>query len=558
MKLLAGFVLLWGSWLQPMHIFPWVSWHSELLAFVAVLAMVWEVAYSAGKRTSPRVVALPAATLPLLGLGAIWCLQWATGLMLFGGDALVLTAYLLLCAAAITVGFAHGRESFPTTLLLAGTLVAGALCSAIIAFAQTFEVWESFIWIHRSPYSTRPGANLGQPNQLATLLLMGLVGVTYLFECRKFGRTLSVTLAIVLLLALAATESRAGVLGLLVLSAWWWFAKRRSIVARSDSKFVAASVFGFLCTFWAWPILMAEFFQVGNSLSMPVNTVAYNRWIIWPQLLQAVSMRPWSGWGFGQVATALNTVVDAYPKSEIYTYAHNIVLDFALGIGVPVTGLLVILVSAWFWRRARSTTELGSWYCLAVVFPVAAHSMVEFPFAYAYFLVPVMFAVGTLEGLQGGKPFLQLPVKPFVAGMVFVSAAFAWSIPEYLKIEDDFRVVRFESLRLGKTPENYQRPHIYLFTQLDALLHGGRIVPRPNMPEAEVELARVAALHFPMIATQHKYALSLALNNQPREAVRQLRAMRAQQHPKTYQKIKEAWTAMANEKYPQLLELELP
>ncbi|MBK7549979.1 MAG: pilin glycosylation ligase domain-containing protein [Rhodoferax sp.] len=31
----------------------------------------------------------------------------------------------------------------------------------------------------------RPGANLGQPNQLATLLLMGMVSLAYLYELAR-------------------------------------------------------------------------------------------------------------------------------------------------------------------------------------------------------------------------------------------------------------------------------------------------------------------------------------------------------------------------------------
>ncbi len=42
--------------------------------------------------------------------------------------------------------------------------------------------------------------------------------------------------------------------------------------------------------------------------------------------------------------------------------------------------------------------SLSPRYCLALTLPVAVHSMLEVPFAYAYFLVPVMFAVGALEG----------------------------------------------------------------------------------------------------------------------------------------------------------------
>lgn len=557
MKLLPGFFLLLVSWLQPMHIFPWVSWHSEVLVFVAVLAMLWELVYRAVKQGSSDVLAIPLSAVPLCALGVILCIQWGAGLIVFGGDVLVYVAYLLLCMACISVGFTSAREGWYDARVLASILIAGAISSAIIAFAQTFQVWESFEWIHRSRYFLRTGANLGQPNQLATLLLMGMVSVLYLFERRKLGVLLSNVLFGVLLAALAATESRAGILGFCILNIWW-FAKRKAIPSRMNPWFAILSAIAFVSMFWTWPLLLAEVYQNGVSTASTANTVAYNRWIIWPQLLQAMMLRPWSGWGFGQMSTAHNAVVDAYSKSELYTYSHNIVLDFALGIGIPATVLLLLMVGTWLWRRLQTSQQLGPWYCIAAIIPVATHSLVEFPYAYAYFLVPIMLSIGALEGMRGAKPILQLGVKSLAAGLLVATAAAAWSIPEYLNIEEDFRVVRFESLHIGKARADYQRPEVHLFTQLDALLHGGRVVPRPNMPDQEIELARLVALHFPMIATQNRYALSLALNGNPEEALRQLRVMRAQQEAKTYSRIKEAWVELAKEKYPQLLDLQLP
>lgn len=557
MKLLLGFFLLGLSWLQPMHLFPWLSWHSEVLAYAVVLAMGWELVYLATRRRSSGVFAIPVAAWPLMGLAAIFFLQWCAGQIIFGGDVVVYIAYVWLCLASLIVGFTGERERFSPTLVLAGALVAGAMCSAIIALAQVFEVWDSYGWIHHAPYTRRPGANLGQPNQLATLLLMGMVSVLYLFESRKLGRTLSVVMLGVLLLGMAITESRSGMLSFVVLNVWW-FAKRKFVTLRTHAWFMPFMGLAFMVLFLAWPVVYAEVFQNQVGFSAFNHPAAFNRWMVWPQLLQAVWLRPWLGWGFGQVATAHNAVVDAYAKSEQYTYAHNIVLDFVLGIGLPLTLLLVLMTGVWLWRRMRATQHLGPWYCLAVVVPVAVHSFVEFPFAYSYFLVPVMFAIGALEGQLGSIPGFQLGLKPVAAGLFIMTAAVVWSVPEYIAIDEDFRIVRLETLRVGKAPDGYQRPTVRIFTQLDALLHGARVVPRPNMPEHEIELARTVALHFPMIATQNKYALSLALNGNPVEAVRQLRVMRAQQDTKTYVKIKQVWATMAAEQYPQLHELQMP
>ncbi len=542
-----------------MHIFPWVSWHSELLAFFAVLVVLWQIVYRTVKRPSTGVLAIPLSAAPLCVLAAILCIQWGAGLIVFGGDVFVYVAYFLLCVACIAVGFTSAREGSYDARVLASILVIGAMCSAIIAFAQTFEVWASIEWIHRSAYSRRSGANLGQSNQLATLLLMGIASAVYLFERGKFSAMLTSILIGVLLTALAITESRAGVLGFCMLNIWW-FAKRKATNSRINPWFVVLCVLAFTFMFWEWPKLLTEVYQPGvpATATATANTVAYNRWIVWPQLLHAVMLRPWFGWGFGQVSTAHNAVLDAYPKSELYTYSHNILLDFALGIGIPATLMLVLLVGAWLWRRLRTSQQLEPWYCIAVVIPVATHSLVEFPFAYAYFLVPIMLSIGVLEGMRAVRPVLQLGVRSLTASLLVVTAAAAWSVPEYLRIEEDFRVVRFEAVGIGKTKADYQRPRVHLFTQLDALLHGARIVPRPGMSDEEIELARVVALHFPMIATQNRYALSLALNDNRTEALRQLRVMKAQQDPIAYQKIAAVWTAMANEKFPQLLELELP
>lgn len=484
----------------------------------------------------------------------IW-LQVISGNILFFGDAFVFTLYMILCVVSMSLGRASSSNPKTYTALAANVLL-GAFLSTIVAFAQVFELWDGAAWINRMPDLRRPGGNMGQPNHLATLLVMGLASLLYLYESNKLGALASALLALTLLTGLAVTESRTGMLSLSLLMLWW-FAKRRSLGLRLSLWLVAGGGMGFLALFWYWPSFLGVLMQSGGADAV-INTGDSGRWALWSQLMVAVLQRPWWGWGPGQVASAQNAVAHNYASSMPLTYAHNIVLDLAIGIGLPLTALIVVVTSVWLWRRVRSASQLAPWYCLALILPVAVHSMLEFPFAYAYFLVPVMFAVGALEGAMQAKPAFCLGVKPALAILSVTTVLMAWSVVEYVGIEEDFRIVRFEALRIGTTPASYERPHVVLLTQLDALLHGGRIVPRPEMGADELELARKVALRFPWPATQNRYAQSLALNGNPDEAIRQLRVMRALHGEAAYAQIKAGWTVLADEKYPQLHALKLP
>lgn len=553
---LAGFVLLFASWMQPMHVLPWVSWHSEALAFLAVLCFSWQTVFTHWGKRSSSVVLLPVAAKPLLWLCLLIGLQWVCGLIPFYGDVLVYCLYVLLCVVCLIWGLQSSTEKPKIVEEMAIVVLAGALVSAVIALMQALELSAEFDWINGMASVRRPGANLGQPNQLATLLLMGFASLAFLLQSKKLGSITATLIALVLIVGLAATESRAGVLGFSVLNLWW-FAKRKDMGTQLKPSVVLALGAAFIGAHLYWPTVMGELYQMPGGV-MPANAVAYSRWHIWPQLVQAVWLHPWFGWGFGQVSTAHNAVVDIYSVSESYTYAHNILLDLALGVGLPLTILAVLAAAVWLWHRISAKGNRVSWFCVAVVIPVAVHSLVEFPFAYAYFLVPTMFALGALDGQLGLRSTIKWSVKPLAAGLAVAAALLVWSAFEYQAIEEDFRIVRFESMRVGQTPQGYERPDVFLLSQLEALLIGARVKPRPTMPEKEIELAKSVALRYPWPATQHRYALALALNGHQDEAIRQLRVIRAQHGLKAYSKIRADWILLADEQYPQLPTRSIP
>lgn len=566
----AGMVLLVMSWWQPMHLRPWLSWHSEMLAFISFLLIAASAIRDfrhAGNRGCVRV---PYAMLPLLVLMGFIALQFSIGLIGFAGDLFVLVFYLSMGVVAFTAGFnasggavpVNGQQlrSQPYIDWFAKAVLVAAVGSVILALVQALGVWGDAIWINRTFSYRRPGGNLGQVNQLATLAIMGIASLGYLYETKKLGSTASVTLLGILLLGVGISESRTGVLSVLTLVMWWYAGRRNAALKVSGALVIAGCAFLFAMV-WVWPKFI-EYVQSGGSLtaatSAGVNLSAGLRLIVWPQLIAAALQRPWLGWGVGEVAAANNAVLHNYPEGDPFTYAHNIVLDLVVGVGFPLAILFVIITTVWMRRRLGPVRTLMPWYCVALIIPVGVHSMFEFPFTYSYFLLPALFAAGLIEGVAAPAKALSLRWQYAALVIITATVALVWSAVEYVALEEDYRVARFEILRVGGTPVGYERPITHLLTQLDALTVVSRITPTPGMSSERMEIMRKVAMHYPWYAAQNRYALSLALNGNPEEAIRQLKVMRAMHGEKAYAGIRIYWKDLATSTYPELGKLQIP
>ena len=562
---LVGGMLLLLSWLTTEHFLPWVSWHSEAIGFLAVVLVAWMGLFRLPGNRRTRPIEVPLLALPFALMGVIAFAQIAGGLMTFAGDVAVLWFYLALCIVCLIIGFnlepsAEDDSSDPAArwsplTLLAFVFAMGSVASVVIAFAQVFDLWEDSAWIVRLFDMRRPGGNLAQPNQLGTLVIMGLASVAYLHASGRSTVLVSALVVTVLGAGLAATESRAGVLALVVLLAWWQL--KRSSVAPGVSPWAGPAVTVlFLALFFGWPHFLNALQLAGNAQNRLGNGDV--RLAMWAQLMEAVMQRPWAGWGILEVAKAHNAVAHDYPVNNPFSYSHNLLLDLAVWMGLPAALGLSVAAAVWLWRRLKWVGGLVPWYCLAIALPLATHSMLEFPFAYAYFLAPVVFLLGVLERRWGAIPMIRMGARCAAVALALVSAGLLWSVVEYLPIEEDFRVVRFEQLRIGHTPAEHHQPQVVLLTQLGALLTGSRIELQRSMPPEDLEALKKLALRYPWVATQYRYALALALNGQQQEAVRQLQVLRWTRDEKVYARIKGALAELAETKYPELRTLKLP
>lgn len=548
-----GLILLICSFLQSFNTLPWKAAHSESFAFLAVLTWALGVA----RRNATVQIRLNVPAIALLCISLLIGIQYATGQIEFGGDVTVLLLYIYLCISALLVAQWHRDDAaWPTVLAFA--LLSTSLVSALIALIQALGVWTDSGWILQYPGFRRPGANFGQPNHLGTLLVMGAASLIYLDQRLGFSRPIKVLLSFLLLVGMGITESRTGLFSGMILCLWW-FARRQVFVHALRWPWVATSALSLIAIMWGWPFFISHIQEAGPlQRGVTINTAAGIRLDVWQQLWEAVWIKPWLGWGLRGVSAALNAVAHNYARSESFTYAHNIILDMMIGMGLPLAAFSLCAAGVWVWRRVKNAQTMESWYAVGLLVPFGLHSLLEYPFAYAYFLVPAMLAIGMLEQDNEQPVKIMISRKILFGIFIFFGSLLMWVGVEYIAIEEDFRVARFERLNLGQTPGGYEQSNIVLLTQLKAMVATARTTPKPNMSPEEIDLLRKATSRFPWVPVQNSYALSLALNGYPQEAIRQLKVLRATHGEKVYAGIKANWTELAHTKYPQLTGLALP
>src|SRR3990167_6124609 len=207
----------------------------------------------------PYLWAASLAVVWLLPVGAVpWTTYaadlWMAIVALFGGVTVLLIARKAVPWHATAVGTAW-EKLYPAQFM---NLFAGAvLFAAIASVGLQLYAWSGlsdagalgplFAGVSRS----RPSGALGQPNQLATFLLWGLIASFYFYDKKTIGGRGVLAVAGFLLLGLALTQSRTGILSAVCL--WAWICFHRNMWER---KFPAHAVTGLLIYFLICPYIL--------------------------------------------------------------------------------------------------------------------------------------------------------------------------------------------------------------------------------------------------------------------------------------------------------------
>lgn len=342
------------------------------------------------------IVALGLVTLAaLLGPGL-------TGLptsLAYSAAGMLLAAMLVAGMGAAVAGAGRAGEAFAA--LCIGLVVAG-LASTAVALVQVFAPdWADGHWIASASAGIAIG-NLRQPNHLSTLLLWSIVAAVWLGESGRLRQGLAIAAAVLMLFVVVLTASRTGLAGALLLALWG--AVDRRLSRRARWLLIAMPLLYAL--FWwgmsGWAHLAQTSFA-GEAKLRPGSAFASSRWDIYADTLALIRREPWFGVGFGEFNFAWSLSVMPNRPAEFFDHTHNLPLQLAVELGVPLATLICALLVHALWRAlvlARRDADAApvSRSASVIVLMAALHSLLEYPLWYAYFLLPCAFAFGLALG----------------------------------------------------------------------------------------------------------------------------------------------------------------
>lgn len=553
----AILAVLLFSWVVPDHYPPWLSFHAEVPAFIAaVLAMV------ASLHRSAISVRIPIPVVFCLAMAATAALQWCGGLLLYIGDAILVFIYLITFAAAWLWGYQWAQVSKKNAMVdsMSILLVAVGMLTTfqiIVQWLQIDDAWSNWV-LHGIP-GARPRANVGQPNQAATALIMASVAIAVLKHRKLIGARVTGSALLLFGVGITLTQSRTALLSALLIGVLY---THFSGSQKDDPLPRKAVIFWvFLLYAAAWSFSSFNIGSDGASLGGAQMASPGARPLMWRQLIGAALESPWVGWGWLQVPAAQQAGSMAYPVTEQATYAHNAFLDLFLFIGLPGAGLVLSIVSVWWWRRIPhviSNGEASAFFLLLM--PFLVHCLLEFPHAYAYFLVLAGLLLGGIDGFteRSNAKVLFVPkavMTGFIAVWISLLLVLAY---EYMQAEEDFRINRFENVRLGSTPSEYIVPELLLLNQLGDMLQAMRLRAKPEMTAAELQTLVSSSKRYSWSKLHFRTALALGMNHRYTEAGQQLRTIKSMFAPEIYEDAKESWLRLQREQYPELGNVELP
>lgn len=558
-----GLACLFLGWNLPNHYPLWTTFHSEAvsafgvcLLFLGVLCRPTQASGNAvanGLDTARPVQLkwpLPAHIWLLAGLVPV--AQYLTGGLMFRGDAALGFMYALGGALSIYTGCLwtaqEGRG--PVLRMLFVTLVLAAIAEAGLALVQWLRMPNPGWWA-MDLINDRPYGNFAQPNLFGLLMVMGMVAATALFEMRVLSHRASYALTMALLgFGMLVSESRASLVALLAVVAFWFVSRRRAPTRLRVAEVVVGLVVGFAVYKYLGAIEEALYLKAEITREM---LEVGPRAGIWRQYIAAILEHPWLGYGFEQGMLALREVATHAEPARNATYAHNFILDLMAWAGVPLALALCAALAAWTLGWLRKTPD-ADWqaqrhWVFAVWLALAVQSLLEFPFAHIFFLLPAALLAGAITSLPQASGALRPPGQPtqMVASRsaVLLGALGATLLGaltyDYFRLEDDFRSNRFERGHFvgAAVPVLYSSPLI--LDQFAALNASSRIAVRAGMPADELHDLGVVARRFHLLPSRMDYAKALALNGRLPEAEQELRVIRATYHPTYFAKIEREW-----------------
>ncbi len=496
-------------WLLPFHAEPWTAFYSEALAAAVMVPIaIWAVLRHRG------VWQVDTLAVAVLILALVPLAQALTGLFIFTGEAVLVAVYL---AAFGVVTMVARRAEQLAPLRLADAMFASIAVAALLSVGLALYQWfgQDWLGILASPAVARAYANLGQPNNLATLLCWGLLAIWWGQARGKVGQPTALLAVAFLLTGVVLTRSRTGWLEVAMLAMAAIYVRRRYAAGPTSSTVLALSL---------WFAMLAAVEPLVHPLlseapaSVRGQTSIGSRPVIWQLAIESIAQRPWFGYGWNQGVQGHMGIADRYPDLHLIVHhAHSLLLDLMVWNGVPI-GLTIAMGLA-FWARAqwRACHAMPQRLLLLALALLLVHAMLELPHAYLYFLMPAAVMMGTLGAMDRASPIVSVPRAGLSLATIIFGSLLALAVSDYRAIEEDLRAARMRGAGIHNPhPAPEATPVVLGF--LHAALTRLRAERARDLSDQEFADMRRALDRYPGYGALFRYARAAALRGQAGEA----------------------------------------
>ena len=516
--LLLASILISLAWLSPDHAFPWLTFSSEMLSFAAVLSLLAGLSDQNFKVSKIQWLALPITIIPLL--------QWICGLVLDFSSALLFSFYLLAFWLVTVAGYNLSVQTDRAKLFtrICYVLLITGIISSVIAILQWLNLDQHIYGVMELRAGNRPFANFAQPNNMSTFLVMGLMACLYLFEQQKLKKSLLTLASILILFAIALSQSRTAWVVCLFFMVYWTYKTYKHPV-RLRMRYMLLWVVTFAVMIAILPAINNFISALGATQIVETTSVAeratsgYLRFDIWTQMLLAIQQHPLTGYGWGQTSLAQLTVFNLHPSHEWVTSGHNILLDIIVWNGLPIGLLIIGYMTCWILWLNHKAKSLESVIALLMVGAILIHALLEFPLRYAYFLFPLGFLLGFV---QSQSPELKTSIlsKYVIRAVVMIGGILIlliWRDYTVYKLNNGlaFRGEQPTQTVLGSTD-------IYVLTQFKDRLLWLQMNPTTQLSDDELVQLGKMVKNRASPYNLHKYAQLLLANGKAHEAAQYL------------------------------------
>lgn len=486
--------------------------------------------------------------------------QFFAGLQLFSGQAWVTTAYLLGLLLVLLLGAqwelatpGHAADGLFFAIGIASFLSVGLQLRQWLDVPLDFDSMQ--VWaVEFSP--GRPAANLGQPNQLATLLIWGLLGCAWGVTRKKIGPTVAVLGALYLLFGIVLTQSRVAYIALFVIVIAAWIG-RRGLPSRMPVVVTCLLLYFAGCTFYLQHLSDLLGLNVLIRSATFGGESTHLRLQAYILFFDAIGQQPWWGFGWNQLAAAQLSVAQSHPTlGSFFMHSHNLFLDLVLWCGIPIGSLVSVLLVLWLIRGLRSLDNTEDVILMLFVLVVGLHAMVELPLHHAYFLLPTGLVMGILNQRFKMRVILTSTRWSVVGLLLGASLLLGVIMRDYLEVDASFRRMRLDAAHIGRLPPG-DPPNVVILNDMRELIVYARKDVKSDISVEELERLRRVTIISPTPSNLFNVAKGLALRHQPADAIEWIQKMQNVQPAGFDRDLRAVWEAQAKSE-PAMAEVKWP